>query len=208
MIFLGIFLIVFGFVFTSVPLSILTTFNNFDGVSSIMILPFISIFVLAGIFTIVRGFKFIYNHIALKHIENNGTVGTGTFISTKIVNSSSYSPSYHIIFSFVNQKGKTIKITTEATYSFDETNYFASLKTFEIKHNNKLALITQNIDFSLINNNTNSINSYTPRIRQDVVSKTYSPQQQIQIYTCEYCNNSQDKPGKCKCCGAIVKKQK
>lgn len=205
---IGIFLIFFGLVFASIPLFGLVSILSIGGFEMIIFTPFISIFIFAGIFATIKGFKMVNIYLSTKKLKENGKIGVGTFISSTS-NSSNFSSNYTsnltIEFSFVNDYGKTIKIKTTDTYSFQEANYYAKLKTFEIRHNNKLAVITQPVDYTAFESNYS--NTYSPRLRQDFNGAQIATPPRTE-YHCQYCNNIQEQSGKCKNCGAIVKKHK
>ncbi len=207
MIGVGIFLIIFGFVFCIVPLTACYSVLSFGGIEALAFLPFISIFIISGIIVSVKGFKMVKTQLIIKKLKENGKIGVGTFISSTSSSSnysSGYTPNLTIQFSFVNDYGKTIKIKTTDTYNFKEANYYAKLKTFEIRHNNKLAVITQPVDYTAFEDSYS--NSYSPRLRQDFNDARITTPQHVE-YHCQYCGNSQDKAGKCKYCGAVVKKK-
>ena len=70
-IFMGVFQIIFGFVFTLVPITIISSLSSFGGgMGTFVFAPFLMFFIIAGISVIVIGFKSIAKELTLTNINS------------------------------------------------------------------------------------------------------------------------------------------
>ena len=194
----GIFITIFGIVWGGIPTVFIIPMVIFDGAPVFVLLPML-IFTVIGTCFVVHGIKTIIKCIKLKSLERNrGTLSKGTYISHYNNVTVNGQRMYCVEFAFVNQYGKTIKVKSPSKYSLSEAEFFSQIGTFDIKYENELAIIVQPIDYNLISKQRQAY--YSARLQQDDANN----QQNLYFYVCEYCENSQNKLGKCKSCGANI----
>ncbi|MBQ3047576.1 MAG: hypothetical protein IJD48_01000 [Clostridia bacterium] len=157
------------------------------------ILPFVSIFFIVSLSLIIVGFLSVVSFIKTKYVERNGTSSIGHFVSMKSnfkknTNGKNISIKYYYTDNTGNQK----YVTTKHIYNNAEAKYFENKKEFNIKYKGNTAII---LDSPLSNT------TYT---YESQIGSNLSTDNKI-IYTCEYCGSIQQKPGKCKNCGAQIK---
>ena len=209
----GVFLMIFGCIFGGMPLGVMTSFLMINDEMFIPVGLFLSIFVIVGASIFIFGLRMIINHFKKKKIKENGTLTKATFVrmgSNLTKNSTQY---YYIVFKYNDANGYEKTYKTGHDYSFEEANYYASIKQFNIRYKGKMAVIVEEIDHHKMHQLTPQ-KSYSGGLLGTLLN-TLNPnatstqeQQPLEYYyTCEYCNNIQDKPGKCKHCGAKINPQ-
>lgn len=201
------FFLLFGFVWTMVPLVCLfAVLANGEQVDSTLfiILP---IFFIVGCVFMFFGIKSVIHERKLKKLAKTGMEGIGTYIyhaSNVTVNDN---PLYYIEFFYTNSKGQRVEVKTPSKYHPEEAYYYSKVQTFRIKFDDTDAVIVQPVDHKIASQMRlemfgNVVNNYS--------NKTYPtpPQQRPASYVCNYCGNIQDKPDKCSCCGSSRLKKK
>jgi len=188
----GIFFIIWGLLFAGIPLiGIFTIIAQGENHAPI---PFILIFVVIGTIVFCVGIRNFIKAYKINKLKTNGTSGKGYFICSGVGMKVNDIPKYYIKFSYKNESGELKEIKTFSTYSYDEVMFYESIKSFDIKYNKNNAVIVEPVDPTKIKQ---AFNNTTPQVQE--APTTY--------YKCEYCGNVQEKPGKCKCCGAKIDKK-
>lgn len=219
----GIFLMFFGLFFGGIPSGVLVfTLNQFrdDGFNSIIIVPFLAVFILVGLAIFITGLKLIVNHFKRRRVRNHGTLTTATFVNMEGSHSSSrYGlKNYRIVLKYNDINGIENTYKTRYTYKYEDANYFAQIKTFKIRYIGKTVEIVETIDyekydqinpnsnnegiFGSILNNKGIFGSIVNTINAKLNPNANKPKEYY--YRCDYCGNIQDKAEKCKSCGARI----
>lgn len=201
----GIFMFAFGLVFASVPIGAGTMMMRFGGPPFAFIFIFLSIFVFAGISVSIFGLRTILKHFKKKRIKTNGTPTTAKFIRMGSNMSNRTSRYYYIVFSYIDKNGNEVEYKTNNEYRYEEANYFASLGKFAIKYNGKTAVIVEEIDYHKMEQlNPGSNTGILDNLLNSLTGKKENAKPVEYYYMCNYCASTQDKPGKCKSCGAKI----
>ncbi len=195
---LGIILIIFGLLFVFSPFFNMIEYEHFSE---------ISVFIIVGIFFIIGGIYSLYKNYRLNKISKYGKIGRGVYITSDSNSAPNEEPTYFIKFYYKNEYGKEREQKTKSKYTEDEAKYFSLLKDFEIKYDNKYAVITEKIDrrklLEMKNGKYDSFYTSEQEIKESQILKI---KEDDDYFVCSYCNNVQTKAGKCERCGAIIRK--
>ena len=160
------------------------------------------IFVVIGIIVFGIGLRGILKGIRFKRIRRKGTQTVGMFLDSASGITMNGVPLYYIKFSFVNEDGATVEVKTPSIYTIRQAEFYEKLGRFEIKYINNVAVITQGVNYRLldkmIDEEKDKESPLTP-LEEDtrpIIKQGY--------YFCDYCGNEQEKSGKCKSCGAKI----
>lgn len=203
----GIFMMIFGIVFASFPIGMGLTIISFGNDMSLMF-PFmvLGIFVIAGISITIYGFSTILKYFKKKKIKKIGTPTTAKFVRMGSNVSNNAARYYYIVFTYTDKNGNEVEYKTKNEYKYEEANYFATLGKFAIKYSGKTAVIVEEIDYhkmEQLNPESNKHGIFNTLLNS-LTGKQEEPKPVEYYYICDYCANTQDKHGKCKCCGAKI----
>lgn len=186
------FLMIWGLIFGGVPLGLFI-----GGVATLENEPFLLIFVAIGLVVFSIGFRFLLKNFRYRKIKKIGTKTIGVFIDRACGLTVNGTPMYYIKFSFVNDSGESIEIKTPSVYTVRQSEFYEKIGRFEVKFVNNVAVISQPVDYRLLEKIEYSGEDASDRVDiKPVVKQGY--------YRCDYCGNEQEKTGKCKSCGAKV----
>lgn len=196
--FVYIFLMVWGCIFGGVPLALFIS-----GEASISEQPFLLIFVAVGLIVFIIGLRNVLKGLRLKRIRKKGTQTMGMYLDSASNVSMNGVPLYYIRFSFVNENGTSIEVKTPSIYTIRQAEFYEKLGRFEIKYINNIGVITQGVDYRLLDKMKKEeerkgepLTPLEPTDDRPTIKQGY--------YFCDYCGNEQEKPGKCKSCGAKI----
>ncbi len=195
--FVSLFLMVWGCLFGGVPLGLYVS-----GETSISEQPFLMIFVVIGLIVFGVGLRNILKSLRLKHIKRKGTQTMGMYLDSASPVSMNGVPLYYIKFSFVNEDGAAIEVKTPSIYTIRQAEFYEKLGRFEVKYINKVAVITQNVDYRLLDKMLEAEKEKETPLAP--LKQGGRPIIKNGYYFCDYCGNEQEKPGKCKSCGAKI----
>lgn len=189
------FFMFWGLMFGGIPLGL-----YLSGEANLFDQPFLLIFVVIGCIVFLIGLRGILKNIKYKIIRKKGIKSIGVFIDRACGVTVNGTPMYYIKFSFVNEQGTSIEFKTPSIYTVRQAEFYEKLGRFEIKYLNKVAVITQPVDYRLID----KINEHEENRNSTLFNPENRPTIKNGYYYCDYCGNEQEKPGKCKSCGAKV----
>ena len=180
-------------------------------------LPFILIFTVVGTGMFIFGLKSVLKDRRLKKLAKTGKDATGTFVTYTLTHTTNGVPYFKVVFTYENDKGEIVEAHTAGKYRTEEAEYYSHVGKFQIKYDNKDAVIVQKVDYKYLNDfqllKMQQSGSYfqthydNPRYPKSAQA-AYGIQQQKEVfYKCDYCGCSQAKPGKCQYCGANVHKK-
>ncbi len=190
------FLMFWGLMFGGAPLTLIIT-----GTIDIKEAPFLLIFVIIGMIVFAVGLRQILKNFRMRKIKKKGIQTMGMFIDSASNISMNGTPLYYIRFSYINEDGVSVETKTSSIYTIRQAEFYEKLGRFEIKYMNNVAVITQSIDYRLLEKlkEKEKVEPLTPLEPYDD-----RPTVKHGYYFCDYCGNEQEKPGKCKSCGAKV----
>ena len=196
--FVYFFLMFWGAIFGGVPLSLIIS-----GTINIVEMPFILFFVIIGVVVFTIGLANLIKCIKFRTIKRLGTKSIGVYIDSASPVRMNGTSMYYIKFSFVNDEGQSIEVKTPSMYTIRQVEFYEKLGRFEVKYKNKTAVITQTIDYRMLDK------MLEKEAKKDGLPDYYEPTNERPevkqgYYFCDYCGNEQEKPGKCKSCGAKV----
>lgn len=185
-----------------------------SGDAPLLALPLVSIFTIIGTILFIVGLKGVLKEKKLKKLAKTGKESIGTFITYELSHTTNHVPYYKIIFTYQNDKGEVLEVKTSGKYRGDEAEYYAQIGKFSIKFDDHDAVITQSIDYRYLQEIQskrfdqiyNMQKTHYGQIGNHIAPP--APPQKEVFYICDYCGCSQNKPGKCKYCGANVSKKK
>lgn len=190
----GVFLIVWGVLFCGISCSAFFANSEAPG--------FIWIFVLIGVLVFSIGVSICCKNAILKKLSKTGKIAKGFFVSSASNVTVNDVPMFYIKFVYTNDYGTKVEYKTQSKYTFDEIRYYESLGEFEIRYNEKYAVITEVIDAEkMIELRQNGFRGFDDRLSENLYNN------QEKSYICSYCDNVQNTAGKCKHCGAVIKSE-
>lgn len=211
---IGIPLLFAGLFFGLIP-TIVTLLPQTSAVADGGELEIIFIFFIVSFIMLSVSIINISIYLKEKKVHTKGITTTGTFVEMKSNLTVNDTKRFYIVFTY-NAGGQTLKQKTGHNFTFAQANYLASLKYFEIKYLNNLAVITEPLDNLVISKNiqTNVSNSNNDLDDCDCTIGHPTPISEVSndihdnideenyVYMCDYCGHLQKKFGKCKNCGA------
>lgn len=190
----GVFLIIWGLLFGGLPC---VAFLTSDDVPS-----FVFFFVIVGAVAFFAGVGICRKNIILKRLSKTGKIAKGFFVSSASNVTVNDVPMFYIKFVYTNDYGTKVEYKTQSKYTLDEIRYYESLGEFEIRYNEKYAVITEAIDAEkMIELRQNGFREFDDRLSENLYNN------QEKSYICSYCDNVQNTAGKCKHCGAVIKSE-
>ena len=210
------FFLIFGLLWTIVPLTGLLAVISSGEAAEIPVLFILPLFLIIGLIFIFFGVKAVIHERKLKKLAKIGTEGVGKYIHHASNVTYNDNPLYYIEFSYTNSKGEYVEVKTPSKYHTEEAYYYSKVGTFKIKYDDKDAVIVQPVDHAIASQMRLEMfgNAINPQPYQN--QHTYQHQQPLpQVkqqkeihYVCSYCGNIQNKDGKCKSCGSITLKKR
>lgn len=208
---MGYFFMFFALFWGGIP-TIVVIPEIISGNAPIMALPFVLIFTIVGTIMFIFGLKNVLKDKRLKKLAKIGKDSMGTFITYELTHTTNGVPYFKIIFTYENDRGEVLEAKTTGKYRRDEAEYYSQIRKFSVKYDDKDAVITQNIDYrhlqEIQSKSFDQFHNMQKTQYSQMTSYTPAPPPKEVFYICDYCGCSQNKPGKCKYCGANVSKKK
>ena len=200
---MGIFTLFGGIIFMIVPITMAILMFQ-GGNFTIVGLGVIIILEAAGIGLLVFSIISLVRARRHKKISRTGKTATGNYLGHEGGVAINNVQLYKIIFCYTNDKGQEVRVESPSKYTYAQVTYYSQIGEFEIKYDEKDAVITHKPSHSQL----------AEALKNSYLGNQGTPGSQVgasqqEEYECTYCGGTQSNSGKCNFCGArTIKKRK